>query len=59
LLRPVKAEDDTVVFELPLDDGAMPFIHLDDIGLYVRWILNNPFRFRRLEPESLYRARHR
>ena len=42
LLRPVKAEDGTAVFELPLDDGAVPFIHLDDIGLYVRWILNNP-----------------
>ncbi|OCL04420.1 NAD(P)-binding protein [Glonium stellatum] len=42
LLRPTKAEDGTAVFELPLEDGAVPFIHLDDIGLYIRWILNNP-----------------
>jgi NmrA-like family len=30
------------VFRLPLAEGAMPFIHLEDLGKYARWILDHP-----------------
>ena len=30
------------VVHLPLAQGAMPFIHLDDLGTYARSILDNP-----------------
>lgn len=42
-LRPVKREADGVyVFRAPLANGAVPFVHLDDLGPYVHWILSHP-----------------
>lgn len=35
-------ESDTYVFTSPLDDGAIPMIHLDDLGEYARWIFEHP-----------------
>jgi hypothetical protein len=40
--RPEKDTDGTYVFRAPLGDGAVPYIHLDDLGLYVRWIFDTP-----------------
>jgi hypothetical protein len=41
LLRPVK-EGDEWVFKLPVADGAIPFVALEDIGASVKWILDHP-----------------
>ncbi|KAH8822099.1 hypothetical protein F5884DRAFT_868457 [Xylogone sp. PMI_703] len=41
LLRPRQEADGTFVFEAPLGDGAVPFVHLDDLGPYVHWIFSN------------------
>jgi hypothetical protein len=32
------------LFKLPLDNGAIPFIDLDDIAGYIHWALSNPER---------------
>lgn len=40
--RPKKREDGVFVFSAPLGDGAIPFIHLEDIGKYVHWIFSHP-----------------
>jgi hypothetical protein len=32
----------TFVFAVPLGDGAIPMIHLDDLGEYARWIFDHP-----------------
>ena len=42
LYRPTVDSSGTYVFAAPLDDGALPLIHLDDLGAYVLWILENP-----------------
>lgn len=42
LLQPRQEDDGTYVFEVPLGDGLVPFIHLDDLGHYVNWIFSNP-----------------
>ena len=39
---PKKSESGEYEFRLPLDDGAIPYTCLDDLGYYVRWILANP-----------------
>lgn len=41
-LVPSVTENGVYSFNLPLDDGAIPFIHLEDFGRYVNWILDNP-----------------
>lgn len=41
LMLPVQ-EDGVAVFRVPLGDGAVPFIHLDDLGFYVDWIFSHP-----------------
>jgi hypothetical protein len=41
-LLPGKDEDGTYLFELPLGQGAMPFIHLDDFGRYMSWAFSSP-----------------
>ena len=33
--------DGTYVFEIPLNDGAIPFVCLEDLGPYVHWIFSN------------------
>lgn len=42
LLRPTKSEDGMWVFQYPLKDGAVPFVHLEDVGKAVKWILDHP-----------------
>ena len=39
---PKKDVSGVYVFTMPLASGAMPFIHLDDIGRYVLWIFSHP-----------------
>jgi hypothetical protein len=38
------ATTDTYEFQVPLGDGAIPMIHLDDLGEYARWIFDHPER---------------
>ncbi|KAF2418503.1 NAD(P)-binding protein [Tothia fuscella] len=42
LQLPTKLESGEYEFKLPLDDGAIPYTCLDDMGYYGRWILENP-----------------
>jgi hypothetical protein len=42
LFCPKKDDQGVYVFQMPLDDGAIPFVHLDDLGPYVHWIFDNP-----------------
>ncbi|KAF2195669.1 NAD(P)-binding protein [Zopfia rhizophila CBS 207.26] len=42
LLRPREGEDGTWLFRFPLKDGAVPFVHLDDVGNAVKWLLEHP-----------------
>lgn len=42
LLRPRISDDGTYIFEAPLGNGLVPFVHLDDLGHYVHWIFSNP-----------------
>jgi uncharacterized protein YbjT (DUF2867 family) len=39
---PKKLESGEYDFRLPLDDGAIPYTCLDDLGYYVRWIFTHP-----------------
>jgi hypothetical protein len=41
LFCPKRDENGTYVFRMPLDDGAIPFVHLDDLGPYVHWIFSH------------------
>jgi hypothetical protein len=38
-----------MVFAVPLGDGNCPLIHLEDYGLYARWIFDTPSRSSGLE----------
>ncbi|RDW85454.1 hypothetical protein BP5796_03779 [Coleophoma crateriformis] len=40
--HPKKLDSGVYDFLLPLNDGAIPYTCLDDLGHYVRWILENP-----------------
>lgn len=42
VLAPAKSSDETLLFQLPLADGSIPFIHLGDFGKYIHWALSNP-----------------
>jgi len=42
LVPSVDAASGLYSFNLPLGDGAVPFVHLDDFGRYVDWIFSNP-----------------
>lgn len=44
LQRPQKLDSGEYEWRLPLGDGAIPYTCLDDLGYYVRWILENPQR---------------
>jgi len=39
---PKQDADGVTVFRAPLGDGAVPFIHLDDLALYAKWIFDTP-----------------
>ncbi|KAH0837609.1 hypothetical protein AYO21_10995 [Fonsecaea monophora] len=38
LLLPERGSDDVYSFKLPLGQGAIPFVHLEDFGRYAAWI---------------------
>jgi hypothetical protein len=42
LQAPKKSDSGEYVFRLPLGDGAIPYTRLDDLGYYVRWIIDHP-----------------
>jgi len=44
LQMPRKTESGEYEFRSPVGAGAVPFTALDDMGYYVRWILDNPER---------------
>jgi hypothetical protein len=46
MLRPFpdKAVPSVMVFAASLGDGAMPFIVLEDLGVYARWLFDHPER---------------
>lgn len=41
VMAPAHGSDGSLQFQLPLDKGAIPFIHLGDFGRYVDWALSN------------------
>ena len=41
-LLPEKGNDDVYRFKLPIGQGAVPFIHLEDFARYVPWVFSNP-----------------
>ena len=49
VVPPTLNEDGTYVFQLPLADGAVPFIHLDDFGPYVDWAFSHPAESNRMD----------
>ena len=40
LFCPKQDEKGEYVFAMPLEDGAIPFVHLEDLGPYVHWIFS-------------------
>jgi hypothetical protein len=42
MFAPKAAENNGVAFYLPLGDGAMPLIYLDDLARYVHWAYQTP-----------------
>jgi uncharacterized protein YbjT (DUF2867 family) len=46
ILRPLPdpADPSTLVFALPLGSAKLPLIHLEDYGLYARWLFDTPAR---------------
>lgn len=48
-LRPALDENGTAVFQLPLGDGEIPFVSLDDLGAAVDWAFSNPDESRGLD----------
>jgi hypothetical protein len=49
--RPKADSEGINVFRLPLANGAMPFIHLEDLGSYALWVLENPTQSKGLNLE--------
>lgn len=49
VMAPSKQADGTLLFTLPLGEGAIPFIHLGDFGKYVHWALSNSERSNHLD----------
>ncbi|KAI1875148.1 hypothetical protein JX265_004206 [Neoarthrinium moseri] len=43
-MTPRVEEDGVLTWRLPLGDGAVPHIALDDCGYYVKWLFDNPER---------------
>jgi hypothetical protein len=39
-----RIQDEAVIWAVPLGDGAIPFVALDDCAYYVRWIFDHPER---------------
>ncbi|KAK2680607.1 NmrA-like domain [Fusarium oxysporum f. sp. vasinfectum] len=49
VMSPAVEQDGSLIFQLPLDNGSIPFIHLDDFGKYVDWALRHPEESNRLD----------
>ena len=47
--RPKKYGDGVYVFRAPLEDGAVPYIHLDDLASYAKWLFDHPAESKGLE----------
>lgn len=41
LMCPAEQADGSLHFQLPMDDGAIPFIYLGDFGRYIDWVFSN------------------
>lgn len=41
-MSPSQAEDGVWEFRIPVGNGEIPYVHLGDLGTYVRWILEHP-----------------
>ncbi|KAI0384317.1 NAD(P)-binding protein [Hypomontagnella monticulosa] len=41
---PLSIENGTATWRLPLGDGAVPYVDLDDCGYYVKWLFDHPER---------------
>ncbi|KAI0835509.1 NAD(P)-binding protein [Hypoxylon sp. FL0890] len=61
----VSVENGLAIWRLPLNDGAVPYVALDDCGYYVKWLFDHPERANGLDlevaidhigPEELVRA---
>lgn len=40
--RPKRDEGGVYVFRMPLGEGAVTYIHLDDLALYAKWLFDHP-----------------
>ncbi|KAJ4247513.1 hypothetical protein NW762_013190 [Fusarium torreyae] len=49
VMAPAHKDDGSLEFQLPLGNGAIPFIHLGDFGKYVDWALSNPNESKNLD----------
>ncbi|KAI1105971.1 NAD(P)-binding protein [Jackrogersella minutella] len=47
----VSVEDGVAVWRLPIADGAVPFLALEDCGYYVKWLFDHPDRANGLDLE--------
>ncbi|KAI8959745.1 NAD(P)-binding protein [Daldinia sp. FL1419] len=47
----VSVEKGVATWRLPLKDGAVPYVSLDDCGYYVRWLFDHPERANGLDLE--------
>ncbi|KAI1800650.1 NAD(P)-binding protein [Daldinia bambusicola] len=47
----VYVEKDMATWRLPLKDGAVPYVSLDDCGYYVKWLFDHPERANGLDLE--------
>ncbi|KAF2865425.1 hypothetical protein BDV95DRAFT_554319 [Massariosphaeria phaeospora] len=41
-LRPTRQEDGVWAFRYPLQEGAVPFVHLEDVARGVKWVFEHP-----------------
>ncbi|KAI2634936.1 NAD(P)-binding protein [Hypomontagnella submonticulosa] len=41
---PLSIENGVSTWRLPLDDGSVPYVDLDDCGYYVKWLFDHPER---------------
>ncbi|KAI1140952.1 NAD(P)-binding protein [Hypoxylon sp. FL0543] len=47
----VSVENGVATWRLPLNDGAVPYVALDDCGYYVKWLFDHPERANGLDLE--------
>ncbi|KAF5694950.1 nitrogen metabolic regulatory protein [Fusarium denticulatum] len=49
VMSPAIEQDGSLTFQLPLDNGSIPFIHLGDFGKYVDWAFQHPEESKHLD----------